>query len=99
MPAMGKHKDDEVKCCGIAVARPFPGDYETTFAMQGGRRREFIKAAHISGTKFLCHPGGPPIVNGLVQIDAKEPGRSLRGNPSVPEYLWGDPEGRSGLRR
>jgi hypothetical protein len=50
---------EQIKCHGLALAKPHTGPYETTVLKAPGKgsRVEHVKLAHISGDQWLVHPG------------------------------------------
>ena len=67
VPGMSKY--EQAKVHGIAIAKENTCEPEKAFVVLCGSRQEVLKVAHVSGSTWLCHPGGVLNPNGVVQLD------------------------------
>ena len=50
--------EDHIQCHSLALAKRHEGPYETVeLSDEAGHRAEHLKLAHVSGTKWVVHPG------------------------------------------
>ena len=82
LPGMSKY--EELMVHGLAISKEISCEQEKVFAVHGGRRQEMLKCAHVSGSIWLCHPGGVLHPNGLAQLDLTD--ESLAEQPRGPIY-------------
>ena len=57
VPAMQRFEQAHIRCRGLALAKEHDAQYQTTFLYVRHKRVEHVKLAHISGKKWLVHPG------------------------------------------
>lgn len=74
LPVPGMAKHEGVRCAGMGLPKEYTDEYETGIAVVSGRRSEVMKCARVSADKWICHPGGPPLVNALVELDLPQEG-------------------------
>ena len=82
VPSMSNH--EEVKVHGLVIPKGSCPEQETAFVVHAGQLQEFLKAAHVEGTTWLCHPGNVLSPNGLVQLDIQD--GPLPEEPQGPIY-------------
>ena len=75
--------EDQIQCHGLAIAKKHEGPYETIeLSDEAGHKAEHLKLAHVSGTKWVIHPG-TLLVTSLLYIT------------NIPNEAKGPPQKRS----
>ena len=88
VPAMAKYDLHQIRCRGLARARPHDEPYDTVFLNMRGKKVEHVKLACISGKNWLVHPGQvlTPTQITKVEID-DEVNKKTKRHPVVVERI------------
>ena len=74
VPAMQKVADGtQIRCRSLALAKDHDAEYETTFLSMRNKRVEHVKLAHVSGKKWLVHPGTVLSISEIFAATIEEP--------------------------
>ena len=74
VPAMQKVADGtQIRCRALALAKEHDAEYETTFLSMRNKRVEHVKLAHVSGKKWLVHPGTVLSISEIFAATIEEP--------------------------
>ena len=81
--------EDQIHCHALAIAKMHEGPYETVeLSDEAGNKTEHLKLAHVSGTKWVVHPGTSLVTSLLfitnIPSKAKSPPRKrskVEGEP------------------
>ena len=78
--------EDQIYCHSLAIANIHEGPYETIeLSDEGGYKREHLKLAHVSGTKWVVHPGTSLVTTLLFITDIRRKAQSPANKRSKAE--------------